>query len=128
MIFISFGSSVLLLGPVFFSDWHKFYISSSLKLHVWWNCFLVGMFLIKPSKCLLCVSMIFWKSKMATTARQSFNIGSYGKMKNKISQKPESCMNPNCTGIVIGWSLANHIFVLCQWKIQDGHYQRTYLT
>jgi hypothetical protein len=35
-----------------------------------------------------------WKSKIATTARHSFNIGQYGEMKNKFFSDP-------ITGILI---------------------------
>lgn len=72
MIFITFVNSTWLLGPVMYSDWLIFKNSSSMKLHVWWKCSLVWMFFVRPSK--KCFFVVAPKSKMTTTARQSFNM------------------------------------------------------
>ena len=49
--------------------------------------------------------------KMAAFAGTNcFSIGPYGKMKNEFSEL-EIWLNPNCTGIIIGWSVNSLVFV-----------------
>lgn len=45
MICVSFGNPTCMLGPNLLSDWLKFQKSSSLKTHVGWRCYLIGIFL-----------------------------------------------------------------------------------
>ena len=57
-------------------------------------------------------------SKMATTARQSFNIGPNGKRKKQNFSKEMIWLNPDCTWIIFGWSFTKDYF-WCLSEIQQ---------
>jgi hypothetical protein len=65
------------------------------------------------------------KFKMAATTELSLTLDPMGKMfQNASSLKPLGQLKPNCTGMIIGRSSTNVLF-LCRSEIQDGHHRNT---
>lgn len=91
-------------GPLWFLIGWNFKIR--LKPHHAWD----GVFLIWPSKTRLVVDE---KSKLSTIAGHSFNIGLYGEMKKKFSERN---LKFHWTWIIIEWYLANVVCLLCWLK------------
>jgi hypothetical protein len=64
------------------------------------------------------------KFKMAATTGLSLTLDPIGKMfQNASSLKPHGQLKPNCSGMIIRWSLEK--FFLCQSEIQDGYHHRS---
>jgi hypothetical protein len=97
----------------------EFKIFFSPKLHLWWNCSLIRMFLTEK------FFFVNQKSKMAAIAKQSFNI--IGKWKIIFSETYQFFL----TQTIHEWSLdgpLHNSYFICQLEIQDGHLHSENLT